>query len=160
MLLLTFIQYYIIIKTNNSKRQVILLFSNKSSWKVTPRDMDILEILWNSEKSLTALEIVHSKSGLTMNTVQAVLRKLLGKNVIEVAEIVYSGTVLSRSYKPSVSQEEFLTMKFSNEINRLHTKISKSSLVSALLDTEEDPEQTLKDIKELELMLEEYKKTL
>lgn len=122
--------------------------------------MDILEILWNSEKSLTALEIVHSKSGLTMNTVQAVLRKLLGKNVIEVAEIVYSGTVLSRSYKPSVSQEEFLTMKFSNEVNRLHTKISKSSLVSALLDTEEDPEQTLKDIKELELMLEEYKKTL
>ena len=53
-----------------------------------------------------------------------------------------------------------LTMKFSNEVNRLHTKISKSSLVSALLDTEEDPEQTLKDIKELELMLEEYKKTL
>ena len=45
--------------------------------KITNRDLDILNILWNAGKPMTASEIVATGNGLTTNTVQAVLRKLL-----------------------------------------------------------------------------------
>lgn len=71
------------------------LMQIKSS--LTNREMDILNILWSAQRPLTASEIAKSKEALTINTVQANLRKLQNKNLIRVADIVYSGTVLSRS---------------------------------------------------------------
>lgn len=74
---------------------------------LTKRDLDVLNILWESDDPKTAAQIVKAGPELTMNTVQAVLRKLLKNKLVEIAEIVYSGTVLTRSYKPIISQEIF-----------------------------------------------------
>ncbi len=63
---------------------------------LTHRDMDILNVLWEGKGSLTASQIVEAGPSLTINTVQAVLRKLLKKKLIEIDKIVYSGTVLCR----------------------------------------------------------------
>ena len=43
---------------------------------LTKRDMDVLNILWESDEPKTATMISKSGDGLTMNTTQAVLRKL------------------------------------------------------------------------------------
>ena len=51
---------------------------------------------------MIASEIVKTGTDLNINTVQAALRSLIKKNYIEVAEIVYSGTVLTRSYRAVV----------------------------------------------------------
>ena len=56
---------------------------------------------------MIASEIADCRPDLTINTVQAVLRKLLKYQLVEVADIVYSGTVLSRSYRPAITSEEF-----------------------------------------------------
>ena len=93
-----------------------------------------------------------------MNTVQAVLRKLLKNNLIEVADIVYSGTVLTRSYKSMVTQEEFLLFKMTSEYQSLSKKVSKVSILSALLDTEEDPAQVKQDIEQIEELISKYNK--
>ncbi len=58
---------------------------------LTKRDMDVMNILWDSDEPKTAALIVKAKPELTMNTVQAVLRKLLKNNLIEVADIFYNG---------------------------------------------------------------------
>ena len=79
---------------------------------LTKRDMDVLNILWESDEPKTATMISKSGDGLTMNTTQAVLRKLLKNNLIEIADIVYSGTVLTRSYKSVICQEEFYPVLF------------------------------------------------
>ena len=105
---------------------------------LTKRDLDVLNILWESDDPKTAAQIVKAGPELTMNTVQAVLRKLLKNKLVEIAEIVYSGTVLTRSYKPIISQEDFLLHKMTSEYQSLRKKISKVSILSALLDTEED----------------------
>ena len=86
------------------------------TWSPTRREQDVLEVLWNGEKPMTASEIVGANPDLTMNTVQAVLRKLLGQKIIEVADIVYSGTVLSRSYRPIISHDEFIASQFSQDL--------------------------------------------
>lgn len=90
------------------------------TWSPTRREQDVLEVLWNGEKPMTASEIVGANPDLTMNTVQAVLRKLLGQKIIEVADIVYSGTVLSRSYRPIISHDEFIASQFSQDLERLN----------------------------------------
>lgn len=134
------------------------MFFKKNNTKFTQRDMDILEILWDSPEPLTASGVVKQKEGLTANTVQAVLRKLLKNQMIEVADIVYSGTVLSRSYRASITREEFLASQFAEEARRMEQKIQKTALVAALFEQEQDEEKARQEIEELEVMLKEYKK--
>ena len=95
-----------------------------------------------------------------INTVQAVLRKLLKYQLVEVADIVYSGTVLSRSYRPTITSEEFAVHEVTSDYLAFEKTLSKPLLVSALLDTEEDPVKARETIDELQKMLDEYKKTL
>lgn len=127
--------------------------------KFTGRDLDILQILWDAPDSLTALEIVKEDSDLTINTVQAVLRKLLKKGLIKVNRIVYSGTVLSRSFSPAISSEDFIILQVKEQIKEINN-INKISLIAALLEEETDRQKVLKEIEELENMLSDYKKSL
>lgn len=80
-----------------------------TDFNLTGREKDILDILWKAEKGMIASEIVKVREDLTINTVQAVLKKLLKRNLIKVDQIVYSGTVLSRSYMPTMDESEFET---------------------------------------------------
>lgn len=77
------------------------------NYKLTGREEDIMNIFWHSEKGLIASAVVEKKEGLTINTVQATLKKLFKRNLLKIDEIVYSGTVLSRSYVPVISKQEF-----------------------------------------------------
>ncbi len=128
--------------------------------QLTNRELDIMKILWNAEKPMTALEICHSIEDTTMNTIQAVLRKLLRTNYIAVADIVYSGTVLCRSYKAAVTSDTFALAKITDDYQTYGKTITKSSVVAALLDSEGDAQQKLADIKHMEKLLAEYKKNL
>ncbi len=87
-----------------------------TDYNLTGREKDILDILWNAERGLIASEIVKEREDLTINTVQAILKKLLKRNLIKIDQIVYSGTVLSRSYVPTMSEQEFETGMIESKI--------------------------------------------
>ena len=84
---------------------------------LTKRQEDVMNILWDAKEPIIASEIVKTGTDLNINTVQAVLRSLIKKNYIEVAEIVYSGTVLTRSYRAIVKREE-VPNETANEIRK------------------------------------------
>ena len=123
---------------------------------LTKRDMDVMNILWDSEEPKTAALIVKAKPELTMNTVQAVLRKLLKDNFIKVADIVYSGTVLTRSYKPMVSQEDFWLQKIISDYNEIRQKVSKADVVDALLRIDKNAGNITDDIRQIKEVLDNY----
>jgi len=75
--------------------------------KISEREKDIMSVLWHTGESLTASAIAEKGDGLSINTVQAAVRSLMKKGYIEVADIVYSRTVLTRSYKPVISAEQY-----------------------------------------------------
>lgn len=127
------------------------------SSKLTRRDLDVLSVLWDSERPLTASEIVAANPALNKNTVQPVLRKLLKNELVQVADIVYSGTVLSRSYIPSISRQELSLYRLSSEYRQLEKDVSKASFFSFLLKTEDNQEKFQEDLRELEELLESYK---
>ena len=91
------------------KEREIKMSSNGNNFKITNREKDVLEVLWNSDSPLLASDIPKINSSLSISSVQLALRNLLSKNIIEVADIVHSGTVLSRSYRPLISREKFFS---------------------------------------------------
>ncbi|KAF6557425.1 BlaI/MecI/CopY family transcriptional regulator [Paenibacillus sp. EKM202P] len=75
--------------------------------RISQKEQDVLLVFWRDGGNLTASAIADIGDGLSINTVQAAVRSLLKKEYIEIADIVYSGTVLTRSYKPVISAEEY-----------------------------------------------------
>jgi predicted transcriptional regulator len=122
--------------------------------KLTNREMDILNILWSTGKPMIASEITKADDSLTINTVQVALRNLLKKNLIEVAEITRSRTVLCRSYRPTLNSSEFSVMTLKSFFKDINKDISTIGIISTLLEYEEN-NATL--INELEKLLNERK---
>ncbi|MDK2808581.1 MAG: hypothetical protein PWP24_1317 [Clostridiales bacterium] len=131
--------------------------SNKNDLKITNREKDVLEVLWNSDSPLLASDIPKINASLNISSVQLALRNLLSKNIIEVADIVYSGTVLSRSYRTLISREDFFSNEVINSFKKLDRTITTKNIVATLLKHEKNEANT---IKELEKLLEERKKQL
>lgn len=124
---------------------------------ITNREKDILEVLWNSDTPLLASDIPKLNPSLSISSVQLGLRNLLAKNIIEVADIIHSGTVLSRSYRPLISREEIISNEVINSFKSLDRTITTKNIVTTLLKHEKNEADT---IKELEKLLEERKKQL
>ena len=74
---------------------------------VSPREMDIIHILWTAGEPLLASEIMESKDELKLATVHTTLTRMLKKNLITVAGFARSGNVFGRRYTPLVSRQEF-----------------------------------------------------
>lgn len=129
----------------------------KNQLLLTEKEMEIMTILWQSDKPLVASEITKVNKSLNINTVQAVIRKLLGKEYIEVADIVYSGTVLTRSYRPVLTKNELTVQQFAEQLREENNKIIIPNLVATLLKHEKNEKEI---IEQLEKLLEERKKTL
>jgi predicted transcriptional regulator len=129
----------------------------KSSSLLTDREMDVMKILWSNKEPLVASEIARKGDSLSNNTVQSVLRKLLEKKYIVVDDIVYSGTVLTRSYKPIVLKKDLLLEQFLSQFNKDDDTIPIPSLVGTLLKHEKNEKET---IEKLEKLLEERKNIL
>lgn len=111
---------------------------------LSPRQLQVMEILWRAEDGMTASAIVKADKTLQINTVQASLRSLISKKYIKIGEIVYSGTVLSRSYVPLVSRDEYLELSCQKLV-----EFSSSSVVMANLINEEKDEKLLEELEEM-----------
>lgn len=129
--------------------------------KLTNREYDILKILWTSEDALTASGISEQGDGISINTIQATLKKLLKRDLIHVDQIVYSGTVLSRAYRPSVSQEDFELKRYVSNMKRIQgNDFSCSQFVASFLGQESNRQKIRQEIDQLELLLAQKKQEL
>lgn len=116
---------------------------------LSKREKEIMDILWNASEPLTASEIIAQNSALKVPTVQAVLKKLLNERLVEVADVVYSGNVLSRRYRPLISADEYAPVEY----ERLAKSLSVTQLFSALLGS---TKPSLEEIAEIEKILSDY----
>lgn len=120
--------------------------------------MDILNILWSNKEPLIASDISKIGNKLSINTVQATLRTLLNKKLIEIADIVYSGTVLTRRYRPLITQQDLMMEQLKNQFEKIDkSTISIPAIIANLIESEKN-EKVI--IEELEKILIERKKEL
>lgn len=118
--------------------------------KLSNRELDVMLVLWNSDKALAATDIPSINSELSVNTVQAVLKNLLKKSYIKVSDIIYHGTVLTRSYEPVLTHEDYIFSQLEN------TALTSSGLAVALVKKEKDADT----LSQLEQLIQEQKKKL
>ena len=102
--------------------------------KLSQKQLDVMKILWDAGTPLVASDIVKAESSMNINTVQASLRVLLKENLVEIADIVYSGTVLSRSYRPLISRDVYFNAEYKNIIGNSST----SAMIATFIEQEED----------------------
>lgn len=126
--------------------------------KLNPRELEVLKILHESTRPLTSTEIVNSGAELTQSTVQAVLRKLLANELVEVQGVTHSGNVLSRTFGATAKSKDVLTEKFLQDYKSFRSIISMQTAVAGMLDMCPDAARKEKDIKELEKLLSDLKK--
>ena len=120
--------------------------------KLTPSQLNIMKTLWDKKEPMIASDFVQLDPSLNLNSVQSALRSLLKKNYIEVSDIVYSGKVLTRSYIPVVSSEDYA----SENINGVVKDLLSSNILFHYVESENDIEV----IERLQKKLEERKKAL
>lgn len=120
-----------------------------SRFNVTNKELEVLEILWEHEEGLTAKQIVETDPDLILSTVQSVLNKLKKRGLVTVGEIVYSGTVLTRSYQATVTREKFIL--------DYYQKVSVSKLLASFLESG-NSQNLDKEISEIEKLLQEKRK--
>lgn len=120
--------------------------------KLSNRETDVLQILWDHPDSLTANDIAEI-SDISKNTVLPVLKELLNDEYIKVDDIVLTGKNLTRKYKPTIDKEQFILEQYDLNMNNLLTHfLSKED------DTEMLPEiEQLINKKKNELKNEENK---
>lgn len=120
--------------------------------KLSKQQLEVMKVLWDSATPLIASDIVKLHEHLNSNTVQACLRALIKSEVIEVAEIVYSGTVLTRSYRPLISRDEY----FSDTYQDLVGDLSDTSLIASLINTK----TSMDELEKLEQIIQQRKSEL
>ncbi|MDR1567571.1 MAG: BlaI/MecI/CopY family transcriptional regulator [Streptococcaceae bacterium] len=116
--------------------------------QLTKKEQKIMDILWNAEKPMSANDINQEHPEVNKNTVQAVLKKLMNRELIIVADIGYSGTVLTRLYQPNISQEDYIAQL-----------LSEAKLKNLLIKFIESCSQ-LSDLEQLEIAIAQKKREL
>ena len=123
---------------------------------IHPRELEILNILWNSDVALTSADIIEEGNRLSQSTVQAVLRKLLNEGLVQVEGVTHSGNVLSRTYKPTEASRDVITKQFVNNYSDIQNIVSKRSIFAAMLDMETDSKKRKAEIDDLKKMLDAF----
>ena len=118
---------------------------------LTKKELEIMEILWDNDKPLTASDI-KEKHTVNPNTVEACLRTLLKKEKIKVADIVYSNTVLCRSYTPVLKRDEYWASCYRQSAGDKNT----AQLIARFIDETDD----LNEIGQLEDLIQKKKDEL
>ena len=122
--------------------------------KLSGRELDVMNVLWESDKALTAKEISERESSLSINTVRMVVKGLLNKEFIKVSAIVYSGTVLTQSYEPVLNAQEYMINQITQAVKG---NVSHVQVMAALLRQDENEIET---IEQLEVMLKKRKEEI
>lgn len=120
--------------------------------KLSDRQLEIMELMWTESRPLIASEIVEIKDDLNINTVQASLRSLVKKGYITMGGIVYSGTVLCRSYVACVTKQDYLGVMCAN----IEKFTNSGALMASLIEKETSDEL----LDELEKMITKRKQEL
>lgn len=116
------------------------------------KELEVMEVLWNSDKPLAVSGIVDKNPSLNRNTLNIVLKKLNDAGYIYLAEYAKTRTVTARAYRPAMSREECIA----RELGDFDTSKLSLSMIKNFLDSAEKEEKDT-FIEELENLIEKYK---
>ena len=118
--------------------------------RLTNKQMDVMNILWENDKPMAASEILKANEKLNINTIHACIRKLLEEEYVKVAYIDYRGNVMSRYFMPTVSKGKYFSESYKDIIG------SKKLILTSLIETETN----IEELEQLENLIRKKKEEL
>lgn len=82
---------------------------------LTKKEKNILDILWEFDKPMCVADITAVNNTLKKNTVTVLLKKMLDKNLVYVADIRKNGKTLAQYYKPTVNKDSYVLSSLSDK---------------------------------------------
>ena len=81
----------------------------------TKKENEIMDILWKNNNAMSANDIKEASNGLSINTIQQTLQKLLGIDYIKVDGIGQNKKAITRLYKPMISEAQYVNSFIGND---------------------------------------------
>ena len=123
--------------------------------RLSERERTILNMLCEADRPMMALDIIAENKTLSQSTVQVTFRRLLGRGLIEVAEISHSGNVLSRAYVVTEKAKEEVLLYVIEEYQQIRDILSVSEYIMALIKAETDREKQRQLIQAVNELIQE-----
>ena len=123
--------------------------------RLSERERTILNILCEADRPMMAQDIIAENKRLSQSTVQVTFRRLLSRGLIEVAEIGYSGRVLSRAYMVTEKAKEEVLLHVVEEYQQIRDILSVSEYIMALIKAETDREKQRQLIQAVNELIQE-----
>ena len=97
------------------------------------REREILNVLSESPEPLTSTQICDARKNFTQSTVIAVLRKLLGQDLIETRGVTHSGKVLTRLFAVTPKAKEAVIAHYLKEMEETRGIVTADEIRDAAL---------------------------
>jgi predicted transcriptional regulator len=126
---------------------------------LTISELSILQLLWKEERALSRPEILENLPTLdfTPASIHAVLNSMIDKGVLEVEGLVRCGKIYGRTYRPTMTQEDYTAAQIVKLTPNLTQHKRITGIFAALVNYKGIDLET---IEELEAMLKEKRKEL
>ncbi len=128
------------------------------STKIPQKELDVLSLLLRSKEPMTISDIVATNPDYTINMIKPIIRKLCSLDMVEVAGIVYRGTSIARTFKPTSNAYLVLQDIFQQEYQSFRELFTDNSLLLALVKSEFSNNTEEAEIDRLENILETFRK--
>ena len=123
--------------------------------RLSERERTVLNILCEADRPMMAQDIIAENKRLSQSTVRVTFRRLLSRGLIEVAEIGYSGRVLSRAYMVTEKAKEEVLLHVVEEYQQIRDILSVSEYIMALIKAETDREKQRQLIQAVNELIQE-----
>lgn len=116
---------------------------------ITPSEYEVLEVMWNAEKELTASEIVKISQNKTWksSSVHLLMASLLNKDLVEISGFKKTTKNFARTFKPSISKSDFILNEalefFHNDLDKFYDMLIEKSSDDVLKRTKAKIEKRL-----------------
>lgn len=111
---------------------------------ITAAEMEIMQVVWNSEGTVTSSEIMAALPDKKLTTIVTLAGRLIEKGVLTSEKI---GRSHAHQYSACISEEEYKKIQTRNFLSTVH-KGSAKSLLSALFDGDGLTATDLKELKD------------
>lgn len=107
---------------------------------LTKSEKEIMGLLWNTDRPLTATEIVNLTPERTWKKsyIHLLINSLIDKEMIRSEKLVRTGRNFGRAFVATMPRETFSILQITNSVS--FSPQSIPGLVSALADTAKDPQ--------------------
>lgn len=124
----------------------------KINFKLSENENQILETMWREERPLVRSEIIELTVDKTWkeSSIHILLNQLLDKKAIEIGEIVETGKSFGRTYKPTLTRDEYEEMQLTNSFKEINpSKNSIRNFFSALAESESIDDELLEELRDI-----------